>query len=102
MIARIGSMVAPFILSLKLVNAAYPAIILGTMPLIGAILVLFLPETQGSVWTIFTCFSQIYLTNAEYSWFFAFFQLNLGIHCRQQLKMLKISEEKPRNDSNDE
>lgn len=49
MIARIGSMVAPFVLSLKEVNTAYPAIILGIMPLIGAALVLFLPETQGFV-----------------------------------------------------
>lgn len=49
MIARIGSMVAPFVLSMKEMNIAYPAIVLGLMPLLGAILVLFLPETQGFV-----------------------------------------------------
>lgn len=49
MIARIGSMVAPFILSLKEVSPVYPAIILGVMPLVGAVLVLLLPETQGFV-----------------------------------------------------
>lgn len=49
MIARIGSMVAPFILSLKEVSTVYPAVILGIMPLIGAVLVLLLPETQGFV-----------------------------------------------------
>lgn len=49
MIARVGSMVAPFVLSLKEVNAAFPAIILGVLPLVGAALVLLLPETQGFV-----------------------------------------------------
>lgn len=47
MIARIGSMVAPFVISLKLLNPALPPIVLGVIPLIGALLVLRLPETCG-------------------------------------------------------
>lgn len=47
MIARIGSMVAPFIISLKPISAAYPPIIFGIVPIIGAALVLLLPETKG-------------------------------------------------------
>lgn len=51
MIARIGSMVAPFILSMKghvqSEPKSYPAIILGIIPILGAILVVFLPETRG-------------------------------------------------------
>lgn len=47
MIARIGSMVAPFIIALKVINIAYPPIILGVIPIIGACLVLLLPETRG-------------------------------------------------------
>lgn len=47
MIARVGSMVAPFVLSLREVNTAFPAIIMGIISLIGAVLALFLPETQG-------------------------------------------------------
>lgn len=47
MIARIGSMVAPFVITLKVINPAFPPIVLGIFPLIGAILVLRLPETCG-------------------------------------------------------
>lgn len=47
MIARIGSMVAPFVISLKVVSEIYPPIIFGIIPIIGALLVLFLPETRG-------------------------------------------------------
>lgn len=49
MIARIGSMVAPFVLSLSKLSVVYPPIILGIIPIVGAILVLPLPETQGLV-----------------------------------------------------
>lgn len=48
MIARIGSMVAPFIISLKVLNIAYPPIAFGIIPIIGALLVLLLPETKGA------------------------------------------------------
>lgn len=47
MIARIGSMVAPFVISLKVSSEIYPPIIFGIIPIIGAVLVLFLPETRG-------------------------------------------------------
>lgn len=47
MIARIGSMVAPFLLSTREYNYAFPPIILGVIPIIGALLVLVLPETVG-------------------------------------------------------
>lgn len=47
MIARIGSMVAPFVIALKLISPAIPPVVLGIIPLIGAVLVLRLPETCG-------------------------------------------------------
>ncbi|KAG8034523.1 hypothetical protein G9C98_007599 [Cotesia typhae] len=47
MCARIGSMVAPFVVSLSLVRGFLPPLIFGTFPLIGAGLALFLPETNG-------------------------------------------------------
>ncbi|CAG5095248.1 Similar to Orct2: Organic cation transporter-like protein (Drosophila melanogaster) [Cotesia congregata] len=47
MCARIGSMVAPFVVSLSLVRGFLPPLIFGTFPLIGAVLALFLPETNG-------------------------------------------------------
>lgn len=48
MIARVGSMIAPFVIALKSVNVAYPPIALGVIPIIGALLVLLLPETKGA------------------------------------------------------
>ncbi|XP_055297266.1 organic cation transporter protein isoform X2 [Sitodiplosis mosellana] len=47
MIARIGSMVAPFIITMKVLSHTYPPIVFGIFPLIGAALVLLLPETRG-------------------------------------------------------
>ncbi|XP_031621351.1 organic cation transporter protein isoform X2 [Contarinia nasturtii] len=47
MIARIGSMVAPFIITLKYISHIYPPIVFGIVPILGAALVLLLPETQG-------------------------------------------------------
>lgn len=47
MIARIGSMVAPYVAGYSLTIHWLPPIIFGTIPLIGACLVLLLPETQG-------------------------------------------------------
>lgn len=47
MIARIGSMAAPFLLSTRVYSYAFPPIILGVIPIIGALLVLLLPETVG-------------------------------------------------------
>lgn len=47
MIARIGSMVAPFLVSTKTYSYVLPPIILGVIPIIGALLVLLLPETVG-------------------------------------------------------
>lgn len=47
MIARIGSMVAPFAISFKAIHPALPPIIFGLIPLIGAVLTLWLPETRG-------------------------------------------------------
>lgn len=47
MIARVGSMVAPFVIALKTTNHHIPPIALGVLPIIGALLVLLLPETKG-------------------------------------------------------
>lgn len=48
MIARIGSMVAPFVIGLKsTVGPSAPPLILGIIPLIGALLAMQLPETCG-------------------------------------------------------
>lgn len=49
MIARIGSMVAPFVISMRVLSEVYPPIIFGVIPIIGALLVLLLPETRGYV-----------------------------------------------------
>lgn len=51
MIARIGSMVAPFVIAMKTTNAHIPPIALGVLPIVGALLVLLLPETQGELST---------------------------------------------------
>lgn len=40
-------MVAPFAIALKVLSPALPPIVLGVIPLIGAVLVLRLPETCG-------------------------------------------------------
>lgn len=47
MAARIGPMIAPFIISLTAVHSALPPLILGVVPFISAVLVLLLPETRG-------------------------------------------------------
>lgn len=47
-VARIGSMVAPFVAGLKSVAFWLPPFIFGVFPIIGAVLVVFLPETQGA------------------------------------------------------
>ncbi|XP_050441772.1 organic cation transporter protein-like [Adelges cooleyi] len=48
MCARIGSVIAPFVSSLGIFNVYLPPLVFGTFPLIGAVLCLLLPETQGS------------------------------------------------------
>lgn len=47
MLARVGSMVAPFVIALTAVQPSLPPIILGIVPLISAFLLVFLPETRG-------------------------------------------------------
>lgn len=47
MVARIGSMLAPFVASLKVTSHFLPPIIFGIIPLLGAAMVLYLPETKG-------------------------------------------------------
>ncbi|XP_011504688.1 PREDICTED: organic cation transporter protein-like [Ceratosolen solmsi marchali] len=47
MCARIGSMVAPFVVSLGTIKFWLPPIIFGVLPLIGAALCVLLPETAG-------------------------------------------------------
>ncbi|KAJ8674537.1 hypothetical protein QAD02_005799 [Eretmocerus hayati] len=47
MCARIGSMAAPFVVSLGSIQPWLPPIIFGTLPLIGAGLCVLLPETNG-------------------------------------------------------
>lgn len=47
MIARVGSMVAPFVIALKTTNPHIPPLALGILPIVGALLVLLLPETRG-------------------------------------------------------
>lgn len=46
--ARIGSMVAPFVAGLSSVAHWMPPVIFGVFPIIAAVLVVFLPETQGA------------------------------------------------------
>ncbi|CAI6365097.1 unnamed protein product [Macrosiphum euphorbiae] len=48
MCARIGSIIAPFVSSLGVFNVYLPPMIFGTVPLIGALLCLLLPETRGA------------------------------------------------------
>lgn len=45
--ARVGSMAAPFIISLSEINPIYPPIIIGSLLVVSGILVLLLPETKG-------------------------------------------------------
>ncbi|XP_011633595.1 organic cation transporter protein-like [Pogonomyrmex barbatus] len=47
MCARVGSIVAPFVVSLNYIEAWLPPTIFGILPLIGAALCLLLPETAG-------------------------------------------------------
>ncbi|XP_065082873.1 organic cation transporter protein isoform X2 [Ochlerotatus camptorhynchus] len=47
MIARIGSMIAPFVAGMGVISHWLPPLIFGVIPLIGAFFVFFLPETQG-------------------------------------------------------
>ncbi|XP_062716935.1 organic cation transporter protein isoform X1 [Aedes albopictus] len=47
MIARIGSMIAPFVAGMGVISHWLPPMIFGVTPLIGAFFVFFLPETQG-------------------------------------------------------
>lgn len=47
MVARIGSMVAPFVADLSTSYHWLPPVIFGVVPLIGAGLLVFLPETKG-------------------------------------------------------
>ncbi|GBP82659.1 Organic cation transporter 1 [Eumeta japonica] len=47
MMARVGSMVAPFIVGLNEVAEWMPPIAFGVMPIIAAVLCFFLPETKG-------------------------------------------------------
>ena len=47
MVARIGSMIAPFAITLQVIQPWLPPIVFGVIPLIGAVLAMFLPETQG-------------------------------------------------------
>lgn len=47
-VARIGSMLAPFVAGLSSVAYWLPPVIFGGFPIIAAMLVVFLPETQGA------------------------------------------------------
>nr|XP_050864057.1 organic cation transporter protein-like [Vespula vulgaris] len=47
MCARIGSIVAPFVVSLNHMAEWFPPIIFGSLPIVGAMLCLLLPETAG-------------------------------------------------------
>lgn len=69
MIARVGSMLAPFIISMKEIDVSYPPIVFGIVPLIGAALVLLLPETRGLVHHLFDFLFQ-YKLNNFFSYFF--------------------------------
>ncbi|GAB0094985.1 organic cation transporter protein [Sergentomyia squamirostris] len=48
MIARIGSMVAPFVVGFNSIAFWIPPVIFGAVPLIGALLAFLLPETKGA------------------------------------------------------
>lgn len=45
--ARVGGMIAPFIVGLKYYSSLYPPILFGALPLIAAVLCMFLPETKN-------------------------------------------------------
>lgn len=47
MLARIGPMIAPFIISLKVFAHEIPPIVLGGVSIVSAVMVLTLPETRG-------------------------------------------------------
>ncbi|XP_072762665.1 organic cation transporter protein isoform X1 [Anoplolepis gracilipes] len=47
MCARVGSIVAPFVVSLNYIESWLPPTIFGVLPLVGAALCLLLPETAG-------------------------------------------------------
>lgn len=49
MLARCGSMIAPFIAGLDTFSYWMPPLVLGGMPLFAAIFTIFLPETHGKV-----------------------------------------------------
>lgn len=46
-VARIGSMLAPFVATLSHTSAWLPPLIFGIVPLIGAALCFLLPDTRG-------------------------------------------------------
>lgn len=47
MLARVGSMTAPFVVSLNTTAIWLPPVVFGSTPVIASILCLFLPETKG-------------------------------------------------------
>lgn len=47
MVARFGSMIAPFVAGFSVTAYWLPPVIFGVIPLVGAAFVFFLPETQG-------------------------------------------------------
>ena len=47
MVARLGSMLAPFVAGLSTQSHYLPPLIFGIIPIVGAAMVLFLPETKG-------------------------------------------------------
>lgn len=47
LVARIAAMIAPFVAGLSATQHWLPAVIFGVTPLVGAVMVFFLPETQG-------------------------------------------------------
>ncbi len=48
MSARLGSMVAPFVATFSETYHWLPPVIFGVIPLIGMVLLFFLPETNGA------------------------------------------------------
>lgn len=46
-VARLGSMVAPFVATLRHTSPWLPPLIFGVVPLIGAVLCIVLPDTRG-------------------------------------------------------
>lgn len=47
MMSRVGSMIAPFVTRLAIIQPYLPPLIFGLMPLIATTMCFFLPETQG-------------------------------------------------------